>query len=182
MSEKIVLGTNIAAAKASDKVDNKTSKVDKTPDSKAEVPMVRMSRAEAPRIVGDYNTIDMMEAEDAKVAKVEMWIAKAIGTTLVNNYPNRQWGVQVDTQGQLIVITCPSLSKKKGYFIHMHDKNLKDLQKRAIEAAGEILERYGISRARKFDADILETLDRGHDDEVFSADAAPEDLCPKLYH
>lgn len=185
---KIDLNTNIVAAKQSDSLVEHTKKVwqGKSPElSKSEsagkkftkdtVPVVHMSRNN-PRIVGDYNTVDMMEAEDAKQAKVEMWIAKAVGTELVNHYPNRQWGVQVDSSGGMVVITCPSLSKKHGYFVHMDNLPLAGLVAKCIPAAGEILERYGVSRARKFDGEQLDHMDRDFDDEVISSDAKPEPI------
>jgi len=128
------------------------------------------------RVYGDYNTIDMMEAESSKIAKIEMWMAKAVGTKLARTYPGREWGVQVNVMGGIMVITCPSLSNEKGYHLHTMGKNIYDLEAAAVRAGGEILERYGISRRAQFDSDILETLDRDFKDEVLSADAAPEAL------
>lgn len=158
---KIQTGTSIANAKNEAQAPSKAA---------PEVPMVYMSRNN-PRIVGDYNEIDMMEAESAKQAKVEMWIAKAIGTKLVEHYPNRQWGVQVDTDTGIIIITCPSLSTEKGYHIHMKNKTLFDLTEQSVMAAGEILERFNLTRAKNFDPEKLETLARDAQDQVISPDA-----------
>lgn len=169
---KIDFGTNITAAKAA----GKTPDVAKIPSSKPkkDTPFIRMSRRPDERIYGDYNTIDEMESENSKIAKMEMWLAKGIGEQLLNHYPNRQWGVQVNIQGQTVIITCPSLSKEKGYYIHLKNETPMELAMRAVNAAGEILERYNLSRARKFDSGIIETLDRDHKDEVISVDASPE--------
>lgn len=131
-------------------------------------------------IVEDYNEIHVMELESVKVAKLESWMAKGVGQTLMNHYPNRQWGVQVDLEGQMIMITCPSVSHTKGYYISMVGRSLHDLQEEAKRAAGEILERYSLSRERHFDADVFETLDRDLSDEVISSDAAPEPIAKRI--
>ena len=122
-------------------------------------------------VTDDHNEISIFELSHVKRAKLEMWIAKNIGTTLVKHYPNREWGVRVDIEGQMVIISCDSISLKKGYHLHMANRNLHELCTRAKEAAGEILERHGISRSRKFDADILETLKRDWEDEVIANDS-----------
>jgi len=122
-------------------------------------------------ITDDYNEISIFELSGVKRAKLEMWIAKNIGTALVKYYPNREWGVRVDVEGRMVIITCDSISLKKGYHIHMADRNLNELCARSVQAAGEILERHGISRNKAFDADILETLKRDWDGEVVANDS-----------
>lgn len=128
------------------------------------------------QVVNDYNEVNLLEMDDVKQAKVESWIAKTIGTDLIDHYPNRQWGVQVDVFGQMVVIMCPSVSQEKGYYLSMEGRSLKDLVTKARWAAGEILERYNVSRARLFNPDHLETLARDAKDEVISSDAAPEPI------
>jgi hypothetical protein len=125
-------------------------------------------------ITDDFNEISIFELSGVKRAKLEMWIAKDIGTTLVKHYPNRQWGVRVDLEGYMVIITCDSISLTKGYHIHMLNRSLSQLCDRAKEAAGEILERHGVSRSRKFDADILEALPRDVRDEVIASDSHAE--------
>jgi len=164
----IDLSSNLGAAKSAPVAMPRKGP---TPD----VPMTMMVRGGAGEgVYGDYNSIDMMEAESSKIAKIEMWMAKAVGTKLVRTYPGREWGVQVNLLGGIMVITCPSLSNEKGYHLHTLGKNIYDLEAAAIRAGGEILERYNISRNNRFDSDILETLDRDYKDEVLSADASPE--------
>lgn len=111
-------------------------------------------------ITADYNEINLLELDDVKQAKLEMWIAKNVGEVLCKHYPNREWGVGVDLFGGSIVIKCESLSTEKGYVIHLAGRNMPELQQRAVMAAGEILERYGVSRSRGFDPDQLESLKR----------------------
>ncbi len=69
-------------------------------------------------IAKDYNEIYLHEDDEARIAKVEMWMAKSIGTEILNHYPNRQWSVNVDAMGGIIVIMCPSLSHNKGYHLY----------------------------------------------------------------
>jgi len=125
-------------------------------------------------IKDDCNVIYAHEDYDEAKAKVEMYIAKKIGEHMVRHYPNRQWGVEVDTTHGVLVLLCPSLSKTKGYHIHLGNYTIHDLQARCVEAAGEILERHNVSRSKLFDPDTLEALRRDVRDNVIAVDAAPE--------
>lgn len=125
------------------------------------------------QITADYNEINILETESAKIAKLEMWIAKNIGEELMAKYPGREWGVNVNTKGEMIYVMCPSLSTTKAYYIRMAGRNMLELKAEAIRAAGEILERHGISRARRIDSEIFEHLERDLRDDVISPDAAP---------
>lgn len=131
-------------------------------------------------ISSDYNEINLLETDDAKQAKVEMWIAKNIGDALVQHYPNREWGVRVDLPGQMIILTCDSLSLTRGYYLPMQRDNIEQLRHRAVRACGEILERFNISRSRNFNPDDLETVERDLRDEAVSADAVAESLSKGL--
>ncbi len=110
-------------------------------------------------ITSDYNEINLLELESVKQAKLEMWIAKNVGDTLVKHYPNREWGVRVDLTGGMVIITCDSIDLERGYHISMVARTIGDLQERAKMAAGEILERHGVSRDRKFDPEELLRFD-----------------------
>lgn len=125
------------------------------------------------QIVEDYNQVNLLEADDAKQAKLEMWIAKNVGSTLMERYPNREWGVGTNIPGRMIYIMCPSLSTTKAYYISMEGRSIEDLKVEAVRAAGEILERHGITRGRKCDAEQFETLARDLKGDVISPDAAP---------
>lgn len=163
MSSKILTGTTISEAEKFAKTANKRiSSV--------------LSTGYGQDTKGDFNGINYLETDTVKRAQTEMRIAKTIGTTLVQVYPNRQWGVAVDTTGGVVTITCPSVSLVKGYIIHMADRTVHQLTERAKMAAGEILERYALSRARKFDDDIIEALDRDFRDEAIGPDSAPEPI------
>lgn len=123
-------------------------------------------------ITEDYNTIFMHEDDDARVNKLEMWMAKQIGEVMVAKYPQRQWNVNIDVPGRMMIIMCPSLSELKGYHIHMGQDNIQELTEKAVNAGGEILERYGIKRGRKFDSAELEELERvGPYEEAITSDS-----------
>lgn len=125
------------------------------------------------QITEDYNEISLFEGDDVKIAKCEMWIAKRIGYALVAALPNREWGVRVDVLGGMVVITCDSLSTTKGYHLHLKNYTIEGLAEKAVKAGCEILERYNVSRDKKFDPGVIETLARDINDEAISADSAP---------
>lgn len=125
-------------------------------------------------IKDDCNKIYQHEDFDERRAKLEMYIAKQIGEYMVKHYPGRQWGVEVDVTCGVLVLLCPSLSREKGYHIHLRQYTIHDLQQRCAHAAGEILERHNVSRSKLFDPDTLETLRRDVRDNVIAVDAAPE--------
>jgi hypothetical protein len=121
--------------------------------------------------VVDYNAPQPGMSYEQKAMNVEYWIAKQIGTDLCKHYPNRQWHVDVDCANQVIVIACPSLSKRMGYRLHMKRDTVADLLPRCRRAAGEILERYGVSRTRIIDPMTMEEFPRDMRDDVISGDS-----------
>jgi hypothetical protein len=121
--------------------------------------------------VTDYNQAQAGESHEAQAMKLEFWIAKQIGTDLCRTYPNRQWHVDVDSRNQVIVIACPSLSKRMGYRLHMRRDTVADLIPRCRRAAGEILERFGVSRGKILDPMTLEVFPRDVRDDAIAADA-----------
>lgn len=132
-------------------------------------------KGEAPVI--DCNEIRLTDSHEAKAAKVEFFLAKSIGEDLCKAYPGREWGIDVDSRNQMVVIMCHSVSLKKGYYLPMHRDTLHDLQLRARKAAAEILERYGVSRNRIINPDTLEAMDRTPWDEVIVS--SPSDTRPE---
>lgn len=127
----------------------------------------------------DYNEIREHDSHEAKAAKLEYYYAKNIGEDLVKHYPGRMWGVDVDLRNELIVIKCPSVSETKGYHLPIRGDTLAKLQERARKAAGEILERYGVSRDRIIDPVALEAMPRGVRDELIvpnKTDTKPEPM------
>jgi hypothetical protein len=120
----------------------------------------------------DLNAPQEGESHEAQAVRTEFWIAKQIGQDLCRVYPNRQWHVDVDSRNQIIVIACPSLSKRLGYRLHMKRDTVSSLLPRCRRAAGEILERFGVSRSRIIDPGSLETFQRDVHDDAVAPDAA----------
>lgn len=92
------------------------------------------------------NLITFNTPEEAEVAIKADNICKAIGGALVKHYPNRRWYVDVSIVGGVAKVLCPSISMLHGYTIHIKSVTNDDLEKKAIRAGGEILERFKLSR------------------------------------
>lgn len=128
--------------------------------------------------IKDFNAVQFGGSHDIQAEQLEYWIAAQIGKDLMSAYKNRQWGVDVDARNQIIVITAPSLSKILGYHLHIRKgETMTQLLVRIRKAAGEILERYNVTRARNTDPLIIEEgLARDARDNVISSDAKPEKI------
>jgi hypothetical protein len=122
----------------------------------------------------DYNEIQPGDTMDERKAKLEQWIGMRIGKLLMEHYNQREWKVMVDVENQMLIIGCDSICNFKGYHLHMNKYTMEELERRAIEAAGEILERHNVSRSKRFNPDHLETLARDAQDSVIAVDSAPE--------
>ena len=121
--------------------------------------------------VVDYNEPQADLSYEEKAKNVEWWIAKQLGEDLCRTYPNREWGIDVDTKNCMVIVKCESLSKLKGHHLHMKGNTIKELIPRVRKAAGEILERYGVTRGRILDPATLETFERDVRDDAIASDA-----------
>lgn len=122
----------------------------------------------------DYNQIHIEDSLDERKAKLEQWMAMRVGSRLMKDYNQRQWKVIVDLEGGMLIVACDSISSYKGYHIKLEGRTIDELERRAVMAAGEILERHNVSRERRFNADTLETLARNSRDEVIAPDSDAE--------
>ena len=125
--------------------------------------------------VQDFNAPKEELSHERKMALMEYHFAKKIGEDLVKTYPNRQWTVDVDIRNETIVISSPSLSKRMGYRLNIRRDTLAQLLPRTSKAAGEILERFGVTRGRKIDVYGLEDMPRDLRDDVIAKDASEKD-------
>ena len=121
--------------------------------------------------VVDYNEPQKSASFEYTAEQVEFSIGKQIGTMLCKVYPNRHWHVDVDVRNEVIVIGCPSLSKTLGYRMHTRCDSMPELLNRAKMAAGEILERYNVTRARVIDPAMFDDMPRDVRDDVIAPDA-----------
>ena len=118
-------------------------------------------------LIVDNNQPQYNEATVEKLAAIEMHISKTLGEAIVSNYPGREWHIAVDVEGELIIIKCPSLSTRKGYHLLFKNRNLKQLTRIAVTKAGEILERYAVTRKHKpIDGEIQSLIEDIHGDKL----------------
>ena len=107
----------------------------------------------------DFNQVVAEEDAKRQVAEMEMWLAKRIGEHVSRAYPRRHWEVGCDLEGGMVILKCPSVSLTKGYHIAVARRNLNDICVIAAKAAGEILERHGMTRGRVKDVGIWDALE-----------------------
>ena len=122
-------------------------------------------------VTEDFNEVEEYDDQDTRKAKLEMWMAKKVGTAIHEKYRGRQWKVMVNLEGQMLVVCCDSISNYKGYHIHMANRTIHDLQEEGIKAAGEILERHNLARSKHFNPDKFEDLPRDRFDNVIATDS-----------
>ena len=122
----------------------------------------------------DYNEIRPNDSVSERQAKLEQWIAKRVGTALMEKYNQREWKVMVDLSGEILIVACDSICNYKGYHIKMHGRTIKELIERAIMGAGEILERHNVSRAKRIDGATIDAMARDARGSVIAPDAAAE--------
>ena len=120
--------------------------------------------------------ITVHEDTDLEKAALEKWLAGTLGSLIQEQYPTRQWAVRVDVATQVVIVQCPDVSVFKGYHIPVRDMTMHDLGKKAVWAAGHILERHGLSRNKFADRAEIATLPTNpvRPTEVDVPDAAPE--------
>ena len=135
------------------------------------------SKGDGENITGNFNELYLASANDLRekrLANLEMKLAGRIGSKLVAKYNNRQWKVNIDLAGGILVISCDSVSNHMGYHIHTRGRTVHELEQRSVMAAGEILERHALTRNKLFNPDGLEGLIRDAYDNVITPDSAPE--------
>ena len=146
--------------------------------SKIYVPGAK-NKGDGSEVTGNFNELYVPEARDIRakrIAQLEMKVAGRIGAKLVSKYNNRQWKVQIDLKGGMLIISCDSVSNHMGYHIHTRGRTIHELESRSIMAAGEILERHALSRNKQFNPDGFEGLLRDQFDNVITPDSAPEPI------
>jgi hypothetical protein len=122
------------------------------------------------RVITDMNAPQRGGIDEDQM-RLEYWMAKQIGTELMKKYPVREWNVDCDARNKTIIISCPSVSKTRGYRLHMKGDNMAQIIPRCVRAAGEILERHNVTRGRILDPQTLEAFDRDVQDNIVSPDA-----------
>lgn len=92
-------------------------------------------------------------APDDRATLLDMALSKQIAEALHKHYPNQLWGVNVESRTGLITIRNLYLAGNWGYQLKMGNVySASALEKDAVRAGGEILERFRMNRGT-FDAD-----------------------------
>lgn len=86
-------------------------------------------------------------AEDVQDAKAStILLMKGIGDALEKHYPGWMWAIQPDDRGGVLNIRSLRLSGEWGYVFLLRDIQDDPRHQKAVRAAGEILERFGVPR------------------------------------
>lgn len=75
-------------------------------------------------------------------------LAKQTSELLQKHYPGHSWGVHVDSAQGVATIKNFRLSGNWGFVLHLSQFSASEYGKRVVMAAGELLERYNLSRGR----------------------------------
>ncbi len=81
----------------------------------------------------------------------EMVLSKNIADMICKKYPiekGHRWGIHVDGNGGVLHIYNLNLSQKFGYTLKLSQVVNDPTFKRAVDAAGEILERFDVRRSK----------------------------------
>lgn len=92
--------------------------------------------------------MNLITFENAGEAIKADLMCKSIGKVLQKHYPNRVWFVDLSLSGGVAKIMCPSISNMHGFVIHIHNKTNDQIEKAVINAGGQILEMFKLSRER----------------------------------
>ena len=102
----------------------------------------------------------VMYAEAARNYAANKAIATFLGTELQRHYPLRVWGVQPQVDQGVVDIFLLDATGRWAYTLHLMHKTFEVLGREAVRAGGEILERFNLSREKRFNRDHVETLAR----------------------
>jgi hypothetical protein len=97
--------------------------------------------------VSDSTVIDL-DPDNAPNAN-DYVMARSLAEALHRHYPNHLWGVNVEGRTGLITIRNLYLSGQWGYVLKLGDVySQSSLERDAVRAGGEILERFAMARAQ----------------------------------
>jgi len=95
------------------------------------------------------------------MSAIEELTTANIGKHLIKKYPGHLWSVQVEKG--LITIQALNLSGKWGF--HLHENKIDNDYKVITRAAGQLLERYGLTRGAMKEDEVM-NLQRDFKGEV----------------
>lgn len=108
-----------------------------------------MNPAPAIRMHGDQANILVASEYNAHQDALDISMAKDIAEALNQHYPGHLWAVNVRGEQGIATIHNLMLSGEWGYVLHLDRRySASELRKKAILGAGEILERYNVTRGK----------------------------------
>ena len=92
-------------------------------------------------------------------------LAERLAEVLDRHYPGHLWGVRVDSWQGIAVVFNLRLSGRWGFLLKLRDLTYEnEIAREAMQAGGELLERYRVSRGRfKEDEYVLVPMTRTGD-------------------
>lgn len=110
-----------------------------------------------PKKITTLKTEDLILTDSAEAQQYlrERETAQVIGQALVKYYPKRNWMVKANDPGQVAYIANADIATDYGMVVHTNC-SIPELQKRAVMLAGELLERFSLSRSFDGASDILQ--------------------------
>ena len=93
------------------------------------------------------NVIQVADEVTLDTLKRQRQLRNTVGFALGRAYPRHPWHVLVPEDCSIVQVSCPALTSKYGMVIHAN-RTSQDLAQRAVKMAGELLERFGVSRER----------------------------------
>lgn len=112
-------------------------------------------------------------------AVVELGAAKRFCEAIYDAYPHHMWSVEVDLSGRVAKLHNRILSVSLGYVVRLEGKTLDEVEKILVHGAGQILERYNLSRRKGHNIlEEMQNLPRNTLEEVDIPDVVDVDAGP----
>ena len=91
------------------------------------------------------NVVQVYNDDDVRIAVRSRDIRQRVGKALGRAYPTVAWLVDVNLAGGVVNVSTPAISKQYGMTVHL-THTTATLEQRVLKLAGELLERFNISR------------------------------------
>lgn len=91
------------------------------------------------------NIVNIYNDDSVRLAVKSRDIRQRVGNAIAKAYRGMSWHIDVNLAGGIVTITSPKISVKYGMILHL-TRDLMDLEVRAVRLAGELLERFRVSR------------------------------------
>jgi hypothetical protein len=96
------------------------------------------------------------DGDDVSLAQRELRLAREVAGSLLAEYPNHLWAVQV--HGGAVIVKNLALHGRWGFVLHCHKIVDGDIRRAAMRAGGELLERWRVSRGAGGASQALDVL------------------------